>query len=478
MENEMKKIRSYFTAVLAGILLAFTGCDFGDLNVDPTQLSAVNLRDMLPTAQSQTAFNQGALAGRMPGIIMQHFIGFDAQQLAYTRYVFNESDLNNLWVTGMYVGAMRDCDVIIKQAAEEGQPYYSGIAKILMAHSLGVITTFFGDVPFSEAFEGSENLKPKFDTQEEVYTAIQTLLSEAVSELSQPAVPGGPASDDLIFGGNAARWIAAAHSMKARFHLHLVKRDPQAASKALAELASGITGVATEVRFRFGAGTTESNPYSQFGQQRPNTLLIHPQFQEWMDSNADPRIPKYMENTSNGWVFFNGPNNTNLYWAYNAAPMTLMSYTESKFLEAEARLRTATDAAGITAAETALKEAVEASMTQLGIAPASFAAYVAARATFAGLADAEERLERIMEEKYVALYAQSEPEIWTDFRRTGYPSITPAEGGTNGLNPSGQLPRRFIYPIDERSTNTDSMNEAISRLGTDNLSTDIWAFKN
>lgn len=477
MQREMKKIRSYFTAVLAGVLLSTAGCDFGDLNVDPTQLSSVNLRDMLPTAQSQTAFNQGALAGRMPGILVKYFIGFDAQQLAYSRYIFNESDLNNLWVTGLYVGAMRDCDVIIKQATEEGQPYYSGIAKILMAHSLGIATTFFGEVPFSEAFEGSDNLKPKFDSQESVYASIQTLLSEAINELSQPEVPGGPAGDDLIFGGDAARWIAAAHSMKARYYLHLVKRDPQAASKALPELASGIPSTAAEVRFVFGSGTTAANPYSQFGQQRPNTLLIHPDFQEWMDNNADPRLPRYMENTGN-WVFFNGPNNTNLFWAYNAAPITLMSYTESKFLEAEARLRAATDAAGITAAETALREAVEASMGQLGIAPANSAAYIAARANFTGLATGEERLERIMEEKYVALYAQSVPEVWTDFRRTGYPALTPAPDGTNGLNPTGEIPRRFIYPIDERSTNTESMNEAIARQGVDNLSTDLWAFKN
>ena len=41
-----------------------------------------------------------------------------------------------------------------------------------MAANLGLATNSWGDVPFSEAFLGEENLFPTFDTQESVYQNI------------------------------------------------------------------------------------------------------------------------------------------------------------------------------------------------------------------------------------------------------------------------------------------------------------------
>ncbi len=470
----MKRIKIYLFATIAGLLFSTTSCDFGNLNVDPTQLSSVELRSMLPAALSQMAYNQGALAGRMPGILMQHFIGFDAQQVPYTTYKINEADMNNLWVTGMYVGAMRDCDVIIKQATEEEQPYYVGIAKIIMAHELDIVTTFWGDAPFSEAFEGNEQLKPSFDLQSDLYATMFRLLDEALAELSKPSVPGGPAGDDLIFGGDAASWIATAHALKARLHIQMTKKGAaDHAAQALTELQKAFTSVDEEPMFHFGTAKTESNPYAQFGSQRPKTLIINPAFHDAMDDKGDPRIDKYMAWDGSDWRFYDGPA-SDLFWSRNDSPLPIISYTEVKFIEAEAKLYTGDDAG----AETALEEAITASMDQLGVAPDDYNGYVAGYGNFTGMTTLEEKLEHLITEKYYALYAQAEPEIWSDYRRTGYPALTPVPGGDHGLNPGGQIPRRFIYPSDERSTNDVKMQEAIDRLGADDMAHDIWVFKN
>lgn len=82
-----------------------------------------------------------------------------------------------------------------------------------------------------------------------VYQDIQTLLSEAIADLSKSADDNNilPATDDLIFNGDAARWIITARILQARGENHLSKRDAAgSATKALAALdaahsAAGLT---------------------------------------------------------------------------------------------------------------------------------------------------------------------------------------------------------------------------------------------
>lgn len=471
----MKYITKITALLTITLQLATSACEFGDTNIDPTALPAVESRAILPAAQSQTAYNIGALGGRMPGIVMQHFIGFDAQQIAYTTYNFTESDLNNLWNTGLYVGSMKDCAILIEQGTEEGQPHYVGIAKVILAQNLGLATNFWGDVPYSQAFNIVENSAPAFDTQEQVYASIQQLLDEAIAALSEPASEAGPGADDLIFEGDPALWISTARSLKARYHIQLTKRNPNAATEALAAIIAGaVSSVATQPNFVFGSATTAANPYSQFGQQRPKTLIFNPDFEALLASKADPRKPKYTVQSGSDWLYYESPASANLYWSTNESPIPLISYTETKFIESEARLRTG----DVVGAETALNQAIVANMQQLGIAPVDYAAYVLANGNFVGLTSTEQQLERIINEKYVALYAQGETEIWTDFRRTGYPALQPVAEGANGNNPSGVIPRRFVYPIDERLTNSANLQAAKDRQGGDLLDVDMWAFKN
>ena len=158
----MKKFRY----LLIIVLIILTGCDFGDLNTDPTRNSEAGLAEMLPVAIVQSARNIGAIGGRVSGTVIQHWTGTSSQPESYTNYLIDEQTLSPFWETGLYAGAMKDCALIIEQAREKGQPYYEGIAKVLMAHNLGIATSFWGDVPYSEALKGSESLKAAYDTQE------------------------------------------------------------------------------------------------------------------------------------------------------------------------------------------------------------------------------------------------------------------------------------------------------------------------
>ena len=63
-------------------------------------------------------------------------------------------------------------------------------------------------------------------------------------------------------------------------------------------------------------------------------------------------------------------------------------------------------------------------------------------------------------------------EAWNNWKRTGFPVLTPVNfPGNFG---SGQIPRRQPYPAGESTTNLESMNTAISRMGGDDWITRTW----
>jgi hypothetical protein len=77
--------------------------------------------------------------------------------------------------------------------------------------------------------------------------------------------------------------------------------------------------------------------------------------------------------------------------------------------------------------------------------------------------------ELIAYQKYIAMFDQG-LQAWFEWRRTGYPVLTPAVAGTNG----GKIPVRVYYPSDEAARNPSNLNEAVSRQGADDLNTKVW----
>jgi hypothetical protein len=87
-------------------------------------------------------------------------------------------------------------------------------------------------------------------------------------------------------------------------------------------------------------------------------------------------------------------------------------------------------------------------MDYLGVDAAASAAYIAALS-------ATTDLELIMNEKYVAMYTHVE--AWTDWRRTGFPSI-PAPADAN----LSAIPRRMPYPEGEYLYNSANVPMPLS----------------
>jgi len=459
--------------LLLCLFLHLSNCQFGDTNIDPIRITETTLEALLPAAISQSIRNINSIGGRVTGIIIQHYKGVDAQPLGYEQYLIDERTLDVFWKNGLYAGAMKDCQQIIELADAESQHLYAGIAKILMAHNLGITTSFWGDIPFSEAFKAGSITQPQYDTQEELYEQIQSLLAEAIIDL-QMVNDTNELAADFIFGGDKALWIATAYALRARYYLHVSKRKPGAIMDVLDMLDSGAFEQLTEQPdFNYKDNHKEANPLALFNLERPGQIQLGKQILILLQATNDPRLAKIGVEDNGEYQLFQLQNET-LYWAQMNTPIPLISLTERQFIEAEVLLRLGRK----DEAENAFKEAVNSHFLQMNMGDTERELFIQNHIHFAETAGLEECLEKLISQKYIALFAQSSHEAWNDYRRTSYPRLEPPEDANSSFNTSLIIPRRYLYPLSERNTNFSEYQKAIDQQGGHFLDVDTWVFNN
>ncbi len=423
------KIKSLL--ILLGFAFAMFACNSWidpNLNVDPTSPSDVPLKTVLPTTQVGIAYVLGGDIGRFTGCFTQQFYGWNRQHQGIYNYTFKEDDIDNAWNT-MYAGPMMDLYFIINKADELNSPYYKGAAQVLMAFSLGMWTDLMGDIPYNDAFKGTKTLAPKYDTQEQIYNSIFALLDNAINNLKSTTSVLKPGADDFMYGGKVAKWIKAAYTLKARYYLHLKKYD-----EALAALQNGFTSNDDDMQITFTDKETEANPLYQFDVQRGD-VNMGPKLMELMNQFNDPRRPFFAKKDDNGLYSENSP--LGPFYASINSPVPFITYVEAKFIESECQFAKGNK----NAAYNAYKEGILASMKKVGVADPDAQAYFNQPSVDVG--ENNLSLENILTQKYIACFFS--PEVYTDWRRTGYPVLTPVKGNT--------IPRRFPYPQSERLYN-------------------------
>lgn len=447
-------MKNYKITAIAGLILlmfVFGACKKWldpEYNKDPNKPSDVSINLLLPGTQVGLGYAVGGDLKYAASMWMQQLAGGANQPLAYDQYNFTQSDVDNAWKWGMYSGPMVDLNVIIQKADAQGCPWYRGMARVLMAYSIGCVTDLWNDVPYSEAFQGDANLTPKYDTQEQIYASINTLLDGAIADFAQPAsanvlFPGG---DDFIYGGDVDRWIRAAWTLKARYALHLSKRQGAAAyNNVLTYIANGLTSSSEDFEVYFGNPSNENNPMYQFMfTDRPGDIVVGAFLVDTMIATSDPRLPMLVDTTGGAVGSHAGEGEAasapGPFWASPNSAVPFISFVELKFMEAEARLQTS-DPAG---AATAFNDAVKASLAKMGVSDPAW------EAIYANETAGTITLEKIIMQKYIALCYQLE--VYNDYRRTGFPNLTPAVKGV-----VGQIPRRYPYPTSERLYNGSNM---------------------
>lgn len=462
--------------LVSGLVFTIISCDFQEINSPPDEITEVTLAELLPTALTQMAYNQSALEARATGIFSQ--VLKEAQDISirpFSSYNLAPATFDDYWSKGYYSGSILQARTILEKAQKENAGPYEAVAKIILAHEFGALTSEFGDIPFSQAAKGNEFLYPQYDTQENVYAGIQTLLDEAIIliELGEGA---GPGIDDMLYAGNMGLWKKFAYALKARFLLHTSNKSPDRFMEIL-EILQTRTFTSMEEQPKFDWSNTYiiglDNPFYTFVEERPWTIQVHENFVDRLIANNDPRLEKIaVEEEPGRWLPYTYSDPFKLPFFRPMASIPVLSMVEIKFMEAETLLRTGSPFEPITAA---IQDAIHISFTQLGLNPSDHADFIASHSNINGLTD-EEILQLIMEEAYVAYYGYAFGQIWCNFRRLGLPELSP-EGYVTEYDPSGSIPVRFLYPETERVYNDENTQAAIDRQNGALLDTPVWAFE-
>lgn len=434
--------------ILVTVLFSIYSCqnEIDTFNDSPNSPTSVTPSLLLTQAEVATFNIHSSDMSRIPAILTQQIAGNDFQYATYGQYSFLETDMDNSWNTVYQNFGEVAYDNIKKFGADN--PYYRGMSKVLLALNIVKASDFWNDVPLSNAFKGNEGIiQPTYDTQQSIYVQAQQLLTDAISDFALPVSSNTklPASDDLIYNGDVTKWTKAAYTLKARYALRLTKRDGDvvAANKALSYLAAGaISSNSEDMNAIFSATSSASwNQWYAFEQSRPNYLKMGKYFVDYLVSTSDPRLPFYASqdaSSSYSGVASNGSDNdaSDIGPAFNGPdkPLGLITFAEAKFIEAEAKFLISDGTAQQT-----FKDAVSASLQNyVGSVDVNFVNAVTTNLT----------LENIIQQKYIALFTN--PEVYNDWRRTGFPVLTPNPDAAVGI------PNRMPTPSYERLYNPNA----------------------
>ncbi len=454
----MKKI--IISILFIGVL--FSSCEKWidpSMNEDPNNPTDVAMAQLVAPIEANLAYIVGGELARWDCVWMQQIAGIQSQSAENDIYIFGESDADNAWSYNLYAPGMINTKILMEKAALENSPHYAGVAKVLMAYHLGVTTDQWGDIPYSDALKGASNeFKPKYDTQEKIYTTIFSLLNEAITDLSATSSTFKPGAEDLIFGGNLGLWKKTAYALKARYSIHLAKQKGTSAyTDALAALANAYSSNDDDFKFVFGSAYNNSNPIFQSEQERAGYYSASATYMNMLAAKKDPRQAIYFDGTVGSKP---GEPNANAAvigaaYASDVSPVYLMSYVEVKFIEAEASFKTSDKLR----AANAYNEGLKASLQREGVYGDGswFNTQKETEATIT--------LEKIMNQKYLSSFLQIE--TWADWRRTGYPALVKATGAV-----TNEIPRRLLYPADERLYNGENMPTGLT------ITSRVWWDKN
>lgn len=427
------------TIVALGCVAALAGCnsflDGDKLGVDPNNPGQASNNALFAGATIRVSVQLQSRLARSVCVFMQQCAG-QSQYLSLGNYSTSEDDFYPNWSN--FYGALLDVRTIKTRTRATGDSLYYGIATVMESFIAGNLADLWGDVPFTDAAGPSVAPTPTPVPQQQVYTAIQAGLDTAIAFMAATSSRNvGPTFNDIVYGGDRDKWIALAHTLKARYYLHTAKRLGSVAyTAARAEALLGIQPGNDYAVALSGQGATQSDLWGVFQSIFPGFIVAGEYLVDYMNATADPRLPGYFALDGNG--------------AYAGAPPGIAVSPNDVSNIADARLAGNFPRAYVTWAENQLILA-EASY-QLGQGPAARTAlqavWTAAGVTrtvppAATAGPTDSLFLAIMNEKYVSQFQNIE--TWQDWQRTGVPALVPAPGGT--------IPRRLVYPLSERNAN-------------------------
>ena len=488
----MKKIQYIFLAAFA--LLSFAACSeeaLDEVNKDVNHAPDAEAKFVLADLETATAFTVvGGDFNTYFGVAVEHWGGVHNQLFKADHRDgewISSSCFNNAW-SGIY-NTIKNARVVVSKTDDDsktvdaGNKALNGAAKVLLAYNSAVLTDLFGDTPYSQACDYFAYPTPAIDKQEDIYKTINTLLDEAIEELTG-AGANGAGSFDFIYGGSSAKWLKFAYGLRARVALHTILRASDKAAvytKILSDIENSFGSAADQAQYAEYDGDNQLSPLGAFQYSREAIAASKSIADKYAERN-DPRgnmiyCGNYWVNGC-GHIQLNGegfnpvPNGTGIeaqehytedcYLWTLYAPTILLSYSELQFIKAEVLARQGKEPEAKAAALEAIKAAfditndnVECAMYSWGFGYAgaglSEADAEAYHAAVVAPKSGDELLAEIMVQKYLAFHGANggSVEAYNDVRRLK------AEGKDyiKLANPSPKFPLRAGYGSSDTTTN-------------------------
>jgi hypothetical protein len=489
----------YATAGLAAVVLLGTAAckDFltrGDAGTNPNSPTSLTIADPLYIAveAAQAIQFEGQLE-RFAGLYTQQLAGAARQQQGFDLYTVQPTDVDSYW-QGVYgSGGLIDIRKIQQISLSHGDSTYAGIAKVWEALVMGMAASYWGAIPYSDAVKYTEKTdptvtKPKFDPQLQVYTEVQAQLDTALIFLKASGPSNaGPGGAELIYAGRTRGqlrtvYTQVAHTLKARFYMHVAAVDPANYARAVVQADSGISTPANDFNFYHNLTTSSQNIHYQFYNARTDVApgaaiinLMKARIASGKDIDTD-RLAFYFIDACG-----NDSGDPKLYFGYRPGAdanlpggggspagtcgktdaggsysdffyvaslpdfhQPMITFAETKLIIAEACLRPEAAAACGPGQALSAYNAERANET--------YGATSSGPVTFAPQPPAASiTLQDVMEEKYIDLFLN--PEVWSDYKRTCLPPLAPAPSNSSSSTPGTQIPGRIPYGLSEINTN-------------------------
>jgi len=510
--------RNLIVIIIALLVSVNISCDkdFEEINTNPSLANDLNPEYLFSNAQRLSA----APSYHYEGEIVQHInTPYGGVLAAGNRNIINDQHSNALFNT-MYTGPIRYLiEVIDKTRDDPAQVNLHNMARIWKAYCFHRLVDTYGDVPYSDAGLGytQGNFLPKYDAAATIYDSIIEEYIAATDALDPNLASVGAA--DLFYGGDVQKWKRLGNSLLLRIGMRFTKTDDARAQSLVAQAVDPARGGVLasnddNAYIQFNDVYTNGTSNALLGGERAN-YYIGEAFVDFLRDNNDPRLRliavKY-ENPSNPLATA-GAANTNpqdqqgmpygydessiegapgfpgkvgsafKYSQYNRAtvmrinaPEYLVSYSQTLLLLAEANHRgyiSTGDAADY------YEQAIAAHMEQtalygtpLDVSEAELESYLSGPNIAFNPANA---LEQINMQYWVSSF-RNWGEAWANFRRSGYPELTPVDFPSQdpSVTAGDGFIHRLVYPLREVSVNSANVQEAASRMGGDNLGNRVF----
>ena len=532
------KAYKYIVGVLA--LSLFTACDFQKVNTNEFELlPEEGLMDGISiggpiTAMQKCVFPVGTQADGT-SVANRYQTAYNLAADCWSGYFGQNNNWggpNNLnyflkdgWVASSYTESYSTVVPLwqdLKGKTETQFPEVFALAQILKISAWHKATDMFGPIPYKEAGKGL--ITVPYDSQEEVYKAMFKELSDAIEVLTKYADNGNSKllpNADAVYAGDVHKWVVYANSLMLRLAMRVYYADAALSKKYALQAVNHSYGVMKtkddEAKMERGASLEFKNNLdvliNQYNECRMGSSML-----AYLGGYQDPRLPKYFNTSTVSQAVTVGT-----YGKYSGVPTghdvssndafrdssrpaitsTTPTYwmraSEVYFLLAEAALHGF--AVGGTA-ESLYEKGIEMSFEENGIASSEVADYMSSglkpsaysfhltnpgvnvdvpavtEATTAWSGTDEEKFEKIMIQKWIALYPNGQ-EAWTEYRRTGYPKLhSVVTNYSNGEVDSEVGIRRMRFPTNKSTSAEDIANlesaRKLLRGGLDKAGTRLW----